>query len=103
VLTNLLSNAIKYSPDASEVVVTADIEAEHIVIRIQDFGLGIEKKNIDQLFQRFYRVSETALQFQGVGLGLFIADEIVKKHRGSFSINSEPGKGSTFCCRLPLN
>jgi len=103
VLTNVLSNAVKYSPEASEVLVTAEIEAEHIVIKVQDFGLGIEKKNIGQLFQRFYRVSETAQQFQGVGLGLFIADEIVKKHQGSLSVESEPGKGTTFYCRLPMN
>ena len=103
VLVNLLTNAIKYSPDASEVLVTAEMEAKHIVVKVKDFGIGIEKKEIDQLFQRFYRVSETAMLFQGVGLGLFIAAEIIKKHKGSFSIDSEKGKGSTFCFRLPIN
>jgi signal transduction histidine kinase len=103
VLINLLTNAIKYSPDAHQVVVRAKVEAAHIEVCIEDFGIGIAKEDIDHLFQRFYRVSKTALQFQGVGLGLYIASEIIKKHKGSFSIQSEPGKGSTFCFRLPLN
>ncbi|MEO6977520.1 MAG: ATP-binding protein, partial [Mucilaginibacter sp.] len=70
---------------------------------VQDFGIGIDKEDIDQLFQRFFRVSKTALQYQGVGLGLYIASEIIKKHKGTFSIESEPGKGTTFCFSLPLN
>ncbi|MDR3695321.1 ATP-binding protein [Mucilaginibacter sp.] len=102
VLVNLLTNAIKYSPDANKVLVKAKIESGDIVVCVQDFGIGIEKKEIDQLFQRFYRVSETAMLFQGVGLGLFIASEIIKKHNGTFSITSEPGEGSSFCFTLPL-
>lgn len=102
VLANLLTNAIKYSPDADKVLVKAKIEMGDVVVTVQDFGIGITKNEIDQLFQRFYRVSETAMLFQGVGLGLFIASEIVKKHNGTFSITSEPGKGSSFCFTLPL-
>jgi signal transduction histidine kinase len=103
VLINLLNNAIKYSPDATQVIVKAKISAGHIVVCVKDFGVGIAKKDIDQLFQRFYRVSETALLFQGVGLGLFIAAEIIKKHNGTFSIESEQRIGSNFCFRLPIN
>ncbi|WP_426671859.1 ATP-binding protein [Mucilaginibacter sp. McL0603] len=103
VLINLLTNAIKYSPDANQVLVIAELEAKHVVVKVQDFGVGIAKKDIDQLFQRFYRVSETAMLFQGVGLGLFIAAEIVKKHKGTFSVESEQGKGSSFGFRLPLS
>lgn len=102
VLINLLNNAIKYSPDANKVVVKAKTEANHIKVSVQDFGIGIAKEDIDQLFQRFYRVSKTAMNYQGVGLGLYIASEIVKKHQGTFSIESEPGKGSSFCFSLPL-
>jgi signal transduction histidine kinase len=103
VLINLLTNAIKYSPDADRVLVSAEVQAKYIVVKVQDFGIGIAKKDIDQLFQRFYRVSETAMLFQGVGLGLFIAAEIIKKHNGSFTIDSEPDKGSIFNFRLPLS
>jgi len=103
VLINLLNNAIKYSPDASQVIVSAKIDANNIVVGVQDFGIGIAKEEIAQLFQRFYRVSKTAMNFQGVGLGLYIASEIIKKHNGSFTIESEPGKGSCFLFSLPLN
>jgi signal transduction histidine kinase len=102
VLINLLTNAVKYSPDAHQVIVSAKIDNRHIMVSVRDFGVGIAREDIDHLFQRFYRVSKTALQFQGVGLGLYIAAEIVKKHRGSFSIESEPGKGSSFSFSLPL-
>ena len=102
VLINLLNNAIKYSPNASKVLVKAKVESGHIVVCVQDFGIGIASEDIDQLFQRFYRVSKTAMNYQGVGLGLYIASEIVKKHKGTFVIESEPGKGSTFRFSLPI-
>ncbi|MHB8206389.1 sensor histidine kinase [Mucilaginibacter sp.] len=102
VLINLLTNAIKYSPNAEQVIVRAKLEAGHIVVCIEDFGIGIASEDIGHLFQRFYRVGKTALQYQGVGLGLYIAGEIVKKHQGTFTTTSEPGKGSSFCFSLPL-
>jgi len=103
VLINLLNNAIKYSPNASQVIVKANIDSGNIVVCVQDFGIGIAREDIDQLFQRFYRVGKTAMNFQGVGLGLYIAAEIIKKHKGTFSIESEPEKGSSFYFSLPLN
>jgi signal transduction histidine kinase len=102
VLINLLNNAIKYSPEANQVLVGAKITGKNIVVCVKDFGIGIAKEDIDQLFQRFYRVSKTAMNYQGVGLGLYIASEIIKKHKGTFSIESDTGKGSTFCFSLPL-
>lgn len=102
VLINLLNNAIKYSPDANQVLVSAEIVGGNIVVKVKDFGIGIAKEDIDQLFQRFYRVSKTAMNYQGVGLGLYIASEIVKKHKGTFSIESDLGEGSSFCFSLPL-
>lgn len=103
VMVNLLNNAIKYSPDASKVIVKAYIELDHIIVKVNDFGIGIAKEDIDQLFDRFYRVSKTAMNYQGVGLGLYIASEIIKKHDGDFTIESEPGRGSSFCFILPLS
>jgi signal transduction histidine kinase len=102
VLINLLNNAIKYSPDAGQVIVRTKIETDNLVVSVEDFGIGIAKEDIDQLFQRFYRVSKVAMNFQGVGLGLYIASEIIKKHSGTFSITSEIGKGSVFSFSLPL-
>jgi signal transduction histidine kinase len=98
-----LNNAIKYSPQADKILVKAEIAAGSIMVIVEDFGIGIAKEDIDQLFQRFYRVSKTAMLYQGVGLGLYIAAEIIKKHNGIFSIESELGKGSRFCFSLPLN
>lgn len=103
VIVNLLNNAIKYSPKADKILVKAEIAAGWVVVIVEDFGIGIAKEDIDQLFQRFYRVSKTAMLYQGVGLGLYIAAEIIKKHNGTFTIESEPGKGSRFCFSLPLN
>jgi len=103
VMINLLNNAIKYSPNSIKIFVTAKVTKNQIAINVKDFGIGIAKEDIDQLFQRFYRVSKTAMKYQGVGLGLYIASEIIKKHNGTFTIKSEPGKGSTFGFHLPLN
>ncbi len=102
VLINLLNNAIKFSPDANQVIVKTSIHAGQLIVSVQDFGIGIEKEDISQLFSRFFRVSKTAMNFQGVGLGLYIAAEIIKKHKGSITIESESGKGSTFSFRLPI-
>jgi signal transduction histidine kinase len=102
VLINLLNNAIKFSPDAHQVIVKATADLEQVVVSVRDFGIGIAKEDIDQLFHRFFRVSKTAMKFQGVGLGLYIAAEIIKKHHGHFTISSEPGKGSCFTFHLPL-
>ncbi|MBC7399191.1 MAG: HAMP domain-containing histidine kinase [Mucilaginibacter sp.] len=103
VIINLLNNAIKYSPDATQVKVSAFVKDGQITVCITDYGIGIAKEDINQLFKRFFRVSKIAKQFQGVGLGLYIAAEIVKKHNGTFSIDSEPGVGSSFCFHLPVN
>ena len=103
VMINLLTNAIKYSPNADKVLVTANTESNHLVVCVKDFGIGIAQEDIDQLFDRFFRVNEIAMVYEGMGLGLYIASEIVKKHGGDFRIESEPGKGSSFSFRLPLD
>ncbi|RZL17443.1 MAG: PAS domain S-box protein, partial [Pedobacter sp.] len=102
VLHNFLSNAIKYSPNGDQVIVNSKVELSNLVVSVQDFGIGIEEKNLDQLFHRYYRVDNTSMQFEGLGLGLYISSEILKRHEGSFWIESEPGKGATFFFRLPL-
>jgi PAS domain S-box-containing protein len=103
VLINLLNNAIKYSPGAGRVIVRCDVEQQNLVISIQDFGIGIAAEHLKGLFDRFYRVDNSSARFQGLGLGLFISAEIVKRHGGSFWIESQPGEGSTFYCLLPLS
>lgn len=103
VLNNFLTNAIKYSPNEDKVIVRSEIHQHNLVVSIQDFGIGIAPENLNKLFDRFYRVDNTAMRYQGLGLGLYIAAEIIKRHNGSFWIESEPGKGSTFYFLLPLN
>ena len=102
VLDNLISNAIKYSPGADQVIVKSIKEDNGLIISVQDFGVGIETKDLDKLFDRYYRVDNNSMRFEGLGLGLFISSEILKRHQGSFWIESKPGSGSTFFIRLPL-
>jgi PAS domain S-box-containing protein len=103
VFSNFLNNAVKYSPDAGKIIIRSEIKLNNIVVSIQDFGIGIEKENLEKLFARFYRVDNTSMKFQGLGLGLYISSEIIKAHNGSFWIESELGKGSTFYFLLPLS
>jgi PAS domain S-box-containing protein len=103
VLHNFLSNAIKYSPQSERVIVNSKVELDNLVVSVQDFGIGIEGKNLDQLFDRYYRVDNTSMRFEGLGLGLYISSEILKRHEGSFWIESVPGQGATFFFRLPLH
>ena len=104
VLVNLLSNAIKYSPSASKIIITTAGTEEEITVCVQDFGIGISKEMQKKLFKRFFRVSdESTSTFPGLGLGLFIATEIVRKQKGRIWVESAPNKGSTFCFSLPYN
>jgi len=102
VMHNFLNNAIKYSPQGKKVIVNGYVDHDNIIVSVQDFGIGIPRENLDKLFDRYYRVDNTAMRFEGLGLGLFISAEILRKHNGSFWIESEQGKGSTFYFRLPL-
>ncbi len=102
VLNNLLSNAVKYSPQATKVVVSSSLIQNYLVVAVRDFGVGIPQDRIHLLFERFYRIEETAMHFQGMGLGLFIVSEILNRHKGRFWIESEQGKGSTFYFMLPV-
>jgi signal transduction histidine kinase len=101
-LSNYLSNAVKYSPGSNEVIINSDINEGRVIVSVQDFGIGIAREHQTRLFDRFYRIKNAERTFQGLGLGLYVASEIVKRHNGSFWIDSEPGKGSTFFFTLPI-
>jgi PAS domain S-box-containing protein len=103
VMNNFLTNAVKYSPNGKEVIVNSKVKDGNIIVSVKDFGIGIAEESLDKLFDRYYRVDNTAMRFEGLGLGLFISSEILKRHQGSFWIESEQGKGSTFFFRLPLS
>ncbi|MDT3402236.1 PAS domain-containing sensor histidine kinase [Mucilaginibacter terrae] len=103
VLNNYLANAIKYSPNANEVIICSKVVANNIVVSVQDHGIGISKDDLTKLFDRYYRADNAAMKFEGLGLGLYISAEVLKRHNGSLWIESEPGKGSIFYFILPLN
>ncbi|MXV15742.1 PAS domain-containing protein [Hufsiella ginkgonis] len=103
VVSNFLNNAIKYSPGEKEVIINCEVERDNVVVSVKDFGIGIAEGDLLHLFERYYRVDNTAMRFEGLGLGLFISSEILKRHQGSFWIESQPGAGSTFYFRLPLD
>ncbi|RFZ90726.1 PAS domain S-box protein [Mucilaginibacter conchicola] len=103
VIINLLSNAIKYSPDADHVNVTVSSDTEKAVVEIQDFGIGINKEQQKRIFSRFYRVDDVASHISGLGIGLYISNEIINRHNGKLSVSSTAGKGSVFRVEVPLN
>ncbi len=103
VVMNMLSNAIKYSPNADKVIITSRIEKQQMKLCIQDFGIGIPLSQQPKLFTRFFRVTNDKTNtYPGLGLGLYISNEIIKRHSGIIDFISEEGKGSTFCISLPL-
>jgi PAS domain S-box-containing protein len=102
VLTNLLGNAIKYSPEGGDVELAIREEVGSVVVSVKDQGIGIPVERQDRLFQRFYRAhAETEHDYGGMGVGLFLAQEIVLAHHGTMWFSSEAGKGSTFYLSLP--
>jgi PAS domain S-box-containing protein len=104
VITNILSNAIKYSPQANEIIVTMDNKDSVVTLSVQDFGIGISDDVQKKVFDRFFRVSgPTGVTFPGLGLGLFISAEIIRRHGGKIWVESKIGKGSTFSFSLPVN
>jgi two-component system, chemotaxis family, CheB/CheR fusion protein len=104
VLNNLISNAAKYSPDSNKIVLTSDVKDHHFVFSVQDFGIGVPKEMHEQIFQRFFRVSESAgNRVSGLGLGLYISAQIIKQLGGNIWLQSVPGNGSIFSFSLPLN
>ncbi len=103
VLTNLLTNAIKYSPQADTVHIRIRTEQASVIVSVQDFGIGIAEVHHQHLFERFYRASEAEVNtFPGLGIGLFISREIIKRHHGDIWFESRKGAGSIFSFALSL-
>ncbi|HEY6900122.1 MAG TPA: ATP-binding protein [Puia sp.] len=104
VVINYLTNAVKYSPDHKEIHVETGVYADgRLYVRVRDFGIGIRKDLQSNIFSKFYRVEETANRFQGLGIGLYICAEIIRRHEGEYGVESEPGKGSAFYFMVPVS
>lgn len=103
VVTNLVTNAIKYSPNSKEIIIHSEIKNDEVHLCVEDFGIGIPERSLEKVFEQFYRVSgDMQHTFPGLGLGLYISSEIIKREGGTIWVNSIEGKGSTFCFSLPL-
>ena len=100
-LFNLLDNAVKYTPAGGKIAVSVVLWEMYVEIKVTDTGKGISESNQATIFQRFYREEEVHEQ-QGVGIGLYLAREIVTRQGGYIKVVSEPGKGSEFSIMLPL-
>jgi PAS domain S-box-containing protein len=103
VFNNLFSNAVKYSPKSNKINVEIAVIKNEVKVSVTDYGIGIARDKQARLFQRFYRADNIGHNFQGLGLGLYITAEIIKRHLGTIWVRSEPGKGSTFSFTLPLH
>ena len=104
ILFNLVNNAIKYSNDGTEIIINAAIEENKLRFDVTDFGKGINSSNLENVFQRLYRVDESRNSTTGGhGLGLYIAKELVEQLGGNISVKRQEGKGSTFTFTLPID
>lgn len=103
VLINFISNAIKYSPQADRIEVSLAQDSQQAIVAVKDFGYGIDQKMQEKIFERFFRIYHSDLEtISGLGMGLYIASEIVKRHDGKIWLESQSGEGSTFYMSLPL-
>lgn len=103
-VVNLIDNAVTYSEPGARVVVRGTVSVAAITIQVLDRGIGIPREHLARLFERFYRVDKSRSRRQGgTGLGLAIVKHIAQVHGGTVSVESEPGKGSTFTITIPLS
>ncbi len=103
VVINLLSNAVKYSPKSKKVMINIELNKKVVKVSVKDTGIGIRKESIEKIFERYYREEQRAIHFQGLGIGLFISQDIVQRHGGKIWAESVAGKGSTFNFTIPVS
>jgi PAS domain S-box-containing protein len=102
VIDNLLANAIKYSPHGGKIDVTLSLDDKVAKISVRDHGIGIAQNQLGEVFSRFYRVADAPAYISGLGIGLYLSQEIIRRHAGTMWAESELGKGSMFWITLPL-
>jgi two-component system phosphate regulon sensor histidine kinase PhoR len=102
-MVNLLDNAVNYSGEKSNIEISVSLKEKELIVSVQDHGIGIPKKHLSRLFERFYRVDKArSRNLGGTGLGLAIVKHIAHAHGGRVSVESTPGIGSTFTLHLPM-
>jgi signal transduction histidine kinase len=102
VVTNLINNAVKYAPESKLIKIDIKKEAHFVKLSVQDFGPGIPQAKLPHLFDRYYRVDNSGYQYSGLGLGLYISADIIRRHNGEIFVESQEGVGSKFWFTLPL-
>jgi two-component system phosphate regulon sensor histidine kinase PhoR len=103
VLVNLLDNACKYTSDQKQITLKVFTEGDYICFSVSDNGIGLARRHIRRIFDSFYQVDNSlARKAEGCGLGLSIVKFIVDAHKGKITVESKPGKGSTFAVRIPV-
>lgn len=103
VFVNFLTNAIKYAPNSKKIEVEVSIEHGQAKLSVKDFGNGIDAGSREKIFERYFRAENNAANVGGLGLGLYISSEIIKKHDGKIGLDTEIGKGSTFWFSVPIS
>lgn len=98
---NLVENAVKYTPEDGEIHVSVELNGDFLVLRVEDTGIGIPKKDQPYIFDKFYRTDQAIDHFSGTGLGLSIVKSIVEQHAGRIWVDSRSGIGTTFTVMLP--
>lgn len=101
VVVNFINNAVKYAPDSREIRINIERMGSGARLSVSDNGPGIPKEQLPLVFNRYYQGGKQHYRSPGLGLGLYISAEIIKKHGGTIDADSEPGKGSTFWFTLP--
>jgi len=102
IFLNLLDNAVRYTHEGGRVTITAAVEGEELVVRVEDDGPGIPPEDLPYIFDRFYRVDRARSRATGgTGLGLAIVRQAVRRHGGTVAVESTPGKGTAFEVRFP--
>ncbi len=102
VLVNFINNAIKYAPESIDIHVHVSKIGDQAKVSVKDTGVGISPEILPNLFDRYYRVDHNSKNYSGLGLGLYICSEIIKRHGGEIGVESEPDKGSTFWFTIPI-
>ncbi|MEA2107702.1 MAG: ATP-binding protein [Bacteroidota bacterium] len=104
IIRNLISNAVKFTNPFGNILVSAQQSEGHIIVYVDDNGIGIKKEQLNQLFSIDNNSSKPGTQNEkGTGLGLLLCDEFVKIHKGTLGVDSEEGKGSQFYFTIPVN